>query len=67
MSNGREKRRRRGGLLGGMILIIVGVVMLLERNGIIDRQLVFQWWPLLLVGIGGWLIACRLGRNKDTP
>jgi hypothetical protein len=43
------------------------MVMLLERNGIIDRQLVSQWWPLLLVLIGGWLIACRLGRNSDAP
>jgi hypothetical protein len=67
MDNGREKRRRRGGLLGGMILIVVGMVMLLERNGIIDRQLVSQWWPLLLVLIGGWLIASRLGRNDGAP
>jgi hypothetical protein len=66
MGNGREKRRR-GGLLGGMILIVVGMVMLLERNGIIDRQLIFHWWPLLLVLVGGWLIAGRLGRNDDAP
>jgi len=66
MSNGREKRRSRG-LLGGMILIVVGLVMLLERNGIIDRQLIFQWWPLLLIVIGGWLIAGRLGRDRDAP
>jgi len=50
-----------------MILIVVGLVMLLERNGIIDRQLIFQWWPLLLIVIGGWLIAGRLGRDRDAP
>jgi hypothetical protein len=66
MGNRHEKRRSRG-LLGGMILIVVGMVLLLERNGIIDRQLVFQWWPLLLVLIGGWLVTRRLGRNGDAP
>lgn len=45
-----------------MVLIIVGVALLLEKNGIVDRQLISHWWPLLLVLAGGCIIATRLNR-----
>jgi len=59
MDNRNGGRRRRGGILGGVILILIGGFLLLERNGLIDRHLLEQWWPLLLIFIGIWLLAGR--------
>jgi hypothetical protein len=60
-----HRNRNRTGILGAVILIVLGVVLLMERNGLISRQLISQWWPLLLVFIGGWLLIARLGRRND--
>lgn len=55
-----SQRRRSKGLLGPLILIVVGVVLLLERSGVLDRHTLWQWLPLLPLVIGGTLLVKRL-------
>ena len=45
-----------GGLLAGILLIVLGVVASLQLYLDIDLSWIIKFWPLALVGIGGWLI-----------
>lgn len=63
MDNEPVKKRRYRGIVGPTVLVGVGVVLLLVKNGMIDRQLVWQWWPLLLIVIGGAMLVSRLRDN----
>ncbi len=40
----------------GIILVIVGVLVILDLNFDVSLAWLENWWPLLLVGFGGWLI-----------
>jgi hypothetical protein len=61
----RNGIRRPAGLVGAIVLIVIGLVLLLEKNGVISAEIVSRWWPLLLVAIGAWLLVLRLGRRND--
>ncbi|HJV50862.1 MAG TPA: DUF5668 domain-containing protein [Noviherbaspirillum sp.] len=61
MENARQ--RRRDGLLAPLILIVFGVVLLLERNGVLDRHTIWQWLPALPVLLGGSLLLARVKRH----
>ncbi|GEM_PF-1095835 len=48
-------RARGGPLLGGLGLIVLGVLLALEQVGVVDvTAVLFAWWPLVLVVLGGW-------------
>jgi hypothetical protein len=64
MENECRNKRRHKRMLGPLVLIIVGVVLLLEKNGIIGHHIFHQWWPLLLIGAGGWMLVTRCDRNE---
>jgi len=53
---------------GALILIFVGAVFLLINMGVLPvaelRQLLAQWWPLILIVVGVWLLA-RPGKNAS--
>lgn len=49
-------------VLGGAITIVVGVALLLITLGVIDT--VALLWPLLLIGLGAWLL---FGRPRTGP
>lgn len=53
------------GSFAGVILIIVGSILLLLKIGVIERALVAQWWPLLLIAIGAWLVLSRSRRRAE--
>src|SRR5579864_6231968 len=41
---------------GGMVILAIGVVLLLDRLGIVYARDIFQFWPMLLVAAGlTWL------------
>lgn len=65
MGNETGKNRRNRGVFAPLFLIFIGMVFLLEKNGIIDRHLLSQWWPMVPVILGGWLLAKRLSRQSD--
>ena len=46
----------RGSVPLGVILVGVGVLFLLDLNFGISLDWLENWWPLALVGFGGWLI-----------
>ncbi|MGE5509397.1 MAG: LiaF transmembrane domain-containing protein [Chitinophagales bacterium] len=51
----REQRRAARGPLGGVLLVLAGVVLLLANLGYLTDEfweMVFRFWPLLLVVIG---------------
>lgn len=45
-----------GGLLAGILLLALGIIASLQVYLDIDLSWILQFWPLALVGIGGWLI-----------
>lgn len=65
MEERRKYRRRPRGILGALVLITMGALFLMEKNGIIERHMLAQWWPLMLILIGGWLLVTRLARKSD--
>ncbi len=46
--------------IGAVVLIVLGVLFLLQRMGFVAGIMRFSW-PLLLIGLGVWLIISRTG------
>ncbi len=65
MENQCRKYQCTRGLLAPVVLFIVGTTLLLQKTGFIDRQLLAQWWPAVLIFVGGWLLIKRLDRKDD--
>jgi len=57
--------RSQGGTLLGAALVGVGILMMLDRLDIIDFS-VRTLWPLILIGLGGFLVAKAL-RSRGLP
>ena len=45
-----------GSMPVGLILVVVGVLIMLDLNFGVSLEWLENWWPLLLVGFGGWLM-----------
>lgn len=56
----------RKGLIFPLILILAGLVLLLERNGLVDRQAIFQLMPLAPLVVGVSLLVSRLRRQAGN-
>lgn len=54
--------RSSAGTIGGSIWILIGGVMLGERLELISN--VFRFWPLLLIGIGGYVVWQSFNRRE---
>jgi TM2 domain-containing membrane protein YozV len=52
--------------VGALILIGLGVIFLLHTLDIWDFS-AHRIWPLVLIGIGGWLLVRRLGLFGEVP
>jgi hypothetical protein len=61
----RKKRRHFAGWFVPVLLILIGVVFLLEKAGILSRYLLTQWWPLILIAIGVWMLIVRYQSRGD--
>ena len=59
-----RKTRRNQGLFGPLILIMFGIVFLLERNGVIDRHMIWQLLPLMPMAIGSALLVRRVSNRR---
>lgn len=55
---------RRGIPTGAVVLIILGVAFLLGNMGIFSDYWLKRSWPLLLIGIGVWLV---IQRSQNPP
>jgi len=60
----QSDQKTRNGLIGGIALIALGLVFLANR--IIPSIDFHQLWPLVLVVVGGVLIATSLAENKKN-
>jgi len=52
MSRGGRQRKDRGGLIPGVIMMVVGTLFLLQQFDVVPVDRVWQFWPLILIGIG---------------
>lgn len=53
MNATEDRERAHGGkLVAGVILIALGVFFLLFNLGMVEMDLPWEWWPLILVAIG---------------
>ncbi len=64
MENTSRKSARRRGILFPTVLIVLGMIFLLERQGLLDRHVIWQWIPLLPVCVGALMLLDRI-RGKD--
>ena len=51
---------RRNAPVGAVVLIALGILFLLQSMGFVEHLMRFAW-PLLLIGLGIWLILSRTG------
>jgi predicted membrane protein len=55
-------RKQRGGLFWGAVLTLGGFALLLDQMGIISVERLWRFWPMILIFIGLWNLACQSGR-----
>jgi hypothetical protein len=49
---------------GAVVLIVIGLVLLLHTLGIFEDEWIGRAWPLILIGIGAWLLYRR---TREAP
>jgi cell wall-active antibiotic response 4TMS protein YvqF/B-box zinc finger protein len=49
---------------GAVVLIVIGLVLLLHTLGIFEDEWIGRAWPIILIGIGAWLLYRR---TQDVP
>lgn len=60
----QRPRAGQGGLIAGIILTLLGVIALVDQYVDVDIRWLYDLWPLLLVGIGIWLIVASIRDRK---
>ncbi|HJV83915.1 MAG TPA: DUF5668 domain-containing protein [Noviherbaspirillum sp.] len=65
MENTSRKSPRRKGILFPIVLVVLGTIFLLERHGLLDRHVIWQWLPLLPVCVGALMLLDRIGGKGD--
>ena len=58
---------RRKEPIGAIVLIGLGLLFLLGQLDIFSGRMVEFTWPVLLIGLGVWLIVRRLGESQGGP
>lgn len=49
---------------GAVVLIVIGLLLLLHTLGIFEDEWIGRAWPLILIGLGAWLLYRR---TRDLP
>jgi hypothetical protein len=62
----QRPRAGQGGLIAGLILTFLGIVATLEQYVSIDLRWLYDLWPVLLIGVGLWLIVAALRERKKA-
>lgn len=56
-----------GGMpIGAIILIALGVLLLLDNLGVLSFHWMGEFWPIILIALGIWLAARRLGTQRGS-
>jgi hypothetical protein len=53
--------------IGAIVLIALGLLFLLGQLDIFHGRLIEFAWPLLLIGIGVWLVVRRISESQGGP
>ncbi len=51
----------------GVCLILLGVLLTLDRLQIADAGATLRYWPVVLVALGGWIVAERGLNGRSVP
>jgi predicted membrane protein len=63
--SGKEGARplpRHWSVLSGGIIALIGLLILLDNMGIPLMSHLYRFWPMILILIGAWNLACKSGR-----
>ncbi len=52
--------------VGAVVLIVIGVMLLLHTLGVFEDEWIGRTWPLILIGVGGWLLYRRTRDTQGT-
>ena len=55
--NRRSNPAVSSGLIAGLVMTAAGVILLLDRTGVIEGRYLFRFWPSVLVIITAWRFA----------
>jgi hypothetical protein len=50
--------------VGAIILIGIGLLLLLHTLGIFEDEWIGRAWPIIIIGVGAWLLYHR---TRDLP
>jgi Domain of unknown function (DUF5668)/B-box zinc finger len=50
--------------VGAVVLIIIGIVLLLQTLGVFEEEWIGRAWPVVIIGVGAWLLYHR---TRETP
>jgi len=50
--------------VGAVVLIVIGLVLLLHTLGVFEDEWIGRAWPIILIGVGAWLLYRR---TQDIP
>jgi predicted membrane protein len=50
------------GLFSGGIIALIGLLILLDNLGLHAASHLYRFWPMILILIGAWNLACKSGR-----
>jgi hypothetical protein len=51
----------------GVGLVVFGGLLTLDRLQIIDAEVSFRFWPVVLIALGGWIVAERRETGRTLP
>jgi predicted membrane protein len=60
--DGARQLPRHWGVFSGGIIALVGLLILLDNLGIHLLSHIYRFWPMILILIGAWNLACKSGR-----
>jgi cell wall-active antibiotic response 4TMS protein YvqF len=55
-----------GGLIAGLVLTVIGVLAFIEEFIDVDLRWLYDLWPVLLIGIGIWLIVASIKERRKA-
>jgi TM2 domain-containing membrane protein YozV len=58
---------RTGVPVGPVILIALGVLFLLNTLGLLEFHRIWRYWPVALIGLGVYMLYCRLTGSGGSP
>jgi hypothetical protein len=50
--------------VGAVVLIVIGLILLLHTLGVFEDEWIGRAWPIVLIGVGAWLLYRR---TQDIP